>query len=159
MLDFISFPEYLWNISRRPPKLSQNISKMLPCAKYFWQTNIVFNKKVAICQLPSLILSLGFDAWFHFISKISPEHFQKTSKIILEYFQNTWQTNKVFHEKVAILSTLISFGSECDIRENFDTNKYPKFKYICIKKFTRMNVQIYSCKTFDSNEYSNKYSY
>ena len=100
-----------------------------PWAKIFWQTNIVFNKKVAICQLPSLILSLGFDAWFHFISKISQKYFQKASKIISMYTMYTismytfpkcyleqktvWQTNIVFYKKVAICrlpSLILSLG-------------------------------------------------
>ena len=32
-------------------------------------------------------------------------------------------------------------------------------EYICIKKFTRTNIWIYSYKKFDSNECPNKYSY
>ena len=64
----------------------------------------------------------------------------------------------------------LKFASECDIRENLDTNEYPNIfesknlherisEYIRIKKFTRTNVRIYSCTKFDTNECPNKHSH
>ena len=49
------------------------------------------------------------------------------------------------------------FKTECDIRENFDTNKCPNI--FVSKKITRTNIRIYSYEFVDTNECPNKYSY